>query len=76
MFLTILLLLLIFVFIFYLIFVFIFILIFINSFFLGEFVVMLLAMMGKLSEEEIQLAATIFDKLDYNGDGKIIYTYM
>ena len=38
--------------------------------------VMLLAMMGKLSEQDIQLAATIFDKLDYNGDGKIIYTYM
>ena len=38
----------------------------------GEFVVMLLAMMGKLSEQDIQQAATIFDKLDYNGDGKII----
>ena len=30
-------------------------------------------MMGKLSEQDIQLAATIFDKLDYNGDGKIIF---
>ena len=33
---------------------------------------MLLAMMGKLSEQDIQQAATIFDKLDYNGDGKMI----
>ena len=31
---------------------------------------MLLTMMGKLSEREIILAATIFDKLDSNSDGE------
>lgn len=35
----------------------------------GEFVVMLLSMMGKVSEQDCLLAAQIFDKLDYNGDG-------
>ena len=36
----------------------------------GEFVIMLLTMMGKLNERDIMLTATIFDKLDYNGDGE------
>ena len=31
---------------------------------------MLLTMMGRLSERDIMLAASIFDKLDYNSDGK------
>ena len=43
---------------------------FIVFFCLGEFVVMLLTMMGRLSERDIMLAASIFDKLDYNSDGK------
>lgn len=36
----------------------------------SEFIVMLLTMMGKLNEKDILLAATIFDKLDSNNDGK------
>lgn len=31
---------------------------------------MLLTMMGRLSERDIMLAASIFDKLDYNSDGE------
>jgi voltage-gated potassium channel len=46
----------------------------------SEFIVMLLTLMGKLNEKDILLAATIFDKLDSNNDGKNVrirtYTYV